>query len=207
MGLTLLILALPVTIFGGLGGAIGGALTPTEPPSAFNIEGTETYLRETLAQYPIQEYFLSAFLKEARARTSHTFVMVPEEGSQTSEGMVGQSVDTVLELSVEKIWLKRLDDGEGEWNPSMVLVLVVLVKLVQATEKTGWYDQTFVHETEKRLYDSWVYPIRFQEGIKKGYQKLAEQMVEKLFLPNPTTTPAKNDTSVFFGETTLISQK
>ena len=200
------ILTPPVAFFGGLGGGIYGVL-PSSPDYPRYVEGTEAFFRHTLARYPIQETFQSAFLNEARARTSHMFVVVPEEGSQPSEGMVGQALDTVLELSVEKIWLKRLDEGEGEWNPPMVLVLVVRAKLVQSTEKTEWYDQTFVHEMEKRPYDSWVYPIRFQEGIEKAYQHLAEEIVQKLFIHIPSTSSGKIDTSAFFSETTLISQK
>ncbi len=200
------ILTPPVAMFGGLGGGIYGAFPSSlEYPSY--VEDTEATLRGTLANYPLQENFQSSFLKEARARTSHTFVVVPEEGSQSSEGMVGQGVDTVLELAAEKIWLKRLDDGEGEWNPLMVLVLVVRARLVQATEKTEWYDQTIVHETEKRPYEWWVHPIRFQGAIEKAYQDLAEQMVHKLFLHQTANHPAKIDTSAFFSEITLISQK
>ena len=73
-------------------------------------------------------------------------------------------------------------------NPPMVLVIVVRARLVRGTEKTVWYDQTFVHETEKRLYASWrylYYPKHFPADIEKAYQNLAEQMVEKLFLPKP----------------------
>lgn len=159
-----------------------------------------------MAKFPIYENLQSVFLKEARARTSHTFIVVLEEGAQTSEGMGGKSVDTVLELSVQRIWLKRVDDQEGGMNPPMVLVLFVRARLVRGTEKTVWYDQTFVQETKSRLYTEWPYPFRFQEDIEKVYQNLAEQMVEKLFLPNPTISPAKIDTSAFSIETTLISQ-
>jgi hypothetical protein len=203
------ILTPPVTIFGGLGGFFYGAI-PSSPEYPAYVEETEVLIRDTMAKYPIQEKFQISFLKEAGARTSHTFVVISEEGRQTAEKGVAQGVDTVLELSVEKIWLKRLDDGEGEWNPSMVLVLVVRAKLVQGTEKTEWYDQIFVHE-KKRLYDSWFqryyYSSRFGADIEEAYQNLAEQMVEKLFLPNPTSSPAKIDTSAFSTETPLISQK
>ena len=72
-------------------------------------------------------------------------------------------------------------------NPPMVLALVVRVRLVRGTEKTVWYDQTFVHETKSRLYEEWPYPYRFQADIEKAYQHLAEKMVEKLFLSNPAT--------------------
>lgn len=89
-----------------------------------------------MANYPIQKTLQRSFLNEARARTSHTFVVVPEEGSQLSEGMVGQGVDNVLELSVQRIGLKRIDDQEGKKNPPMDLTLVVRAKLIQATEKT-----------------------------------------------------------------------
>ena len=177
------ILTLPVTIFGGLGGAIGGAF----PSSPEYVEAAESTLSESLAKYPIQEIFQSFFLKEARARTSHTFVVSPKEGSQSSEGMGGQGMDTVLEFSVQRIWWKRTDDREEQMNPPMVLALVVRIRLVRGTEKTVWYDQTFVHETESRLYTLWPYPIFFQMEIEKAYQHLAEQMVEKLFLSNPAT--------------------
>lgn len=172
------ILTVPVTIFGSLGGFFGGAFPPGEPPE---YEETEAILRHTLANYPIQETLQNAFLKEARARTSHTFVVVPEEGPQTDEGMVGQSVDTVLELSVQRIWLKGVDDREGEMNPPMVLALVVRARLVRGTEKTVWYDQTFVQETKKRLYKEWPYYYRFRTDIEKALQSLAEQLVNELF--------------------------
>ncbi|MDH4195129.1 MAG: hypothetical protein OEV70_13380, partial [Nitrospirota bacterium] len=139
-----------VPIFGGLGGFFYGALPPDEPlayPAA-----DEVTLRYTVANYPIQETFQSSFLKEARARTSHTFLVGPEHEPQTDEGMVGPGVDTILELSVQRIWLKRVGNQEPELNPPMVLVLYVRARLVRGTEKTVWYDQTFVHETKKRPY-------------------------------------------------------
>ena len=185
------ILAPPAAIFGGLGGAIGGAF----PSTPEYVDETEAILRDTLANYPIQENFQSAFLKEARTRTSHTFVVVPEEGSQPSEGMVGQGMDTVLELSVQRIWLKRVDDREEEINPPMVLALFVRARLVRGPEKTVWYDQTFVHETHSHHYQVWPYYYRVQIAIEKAYQNLAEQMVEKLFLPKPTPSPAKEQTA------------
>jgi hypothetical protein len=183
------ILTVPATIFGGVGGAVYGAF-PSSPEYPAFVEEVEAFFRDTLAEYPIQETFQSSFLKEARARTSHTFVRVPVEGLQTSEGMFWQGVDSVLELNVQRIWFKRVEDREGEMNPPMVLALVVRARLVRGTEKTVWYDQTFVHETEKRPYVSWrylYYRKLFQADIEKAYQNLAEQMVEKLFLSKPTT--------------------
>lgn len=222
--LTSYILTIPATIFGGLGGAIYEAF-PSSPVYPAYVEETEAFLRNSLANHPIQETFQSSFLKEARARTSHTFVVIPKQGPQTLEpldeifdagqtykGMVGRGVDTVLELSVQRIWLKRVGDREGEINPPMVLALVVRARLVRVTEKTVWYDPTFVHETESRPYDSsgyFYYPYRFQvephvgldADIKKAYQHVAEQMVHKLFLHQPTNHPAKIGTSAFFSET------
>jgi hypothetical protein len=181
-----MVTALPVTIFGGLGGAIYGAfIPPSSPEYPAYVENLETIYQDTLATYPIQETFQSSFLKEARARTSHTFVVVPAEGSQTAEGMVGQGVDTLLELSVHRIWLKRAEDREGDINPPVVLTLFVRARLVRGTEKTVWYDQTFFHETAKRLYVSWYtgfyYSPRFRADIEEAYQNLAEQMVNELF--------------------------
>ena len=173
------ILALPVGILGGIGGFFYGALPPDE--SVAYPAADEVTLRYTVANYPIQENLQSFFLQEARARTSHTFVVVPEEGSQTSEGMVGQGVDSVLELSVQKIWWKLVGDREPELNPPMVLALVVRARLVRGTEKTVWYDQTFVQETKKRLYKEWPYYYRFRTDIEKALQSLAEQLVNELF--------------------------
>jgi len=201
------ILTPPVAFFGALGGTIGGAWPEAEPEY---VPLTESAIRYTLERYPIQETLQSTFLKEARFRTSYAFVVVPEEGPQTSEGMAGQSVDTVLELSVNKIWWKRASDLEGDMNPPMVLALFVRARIVRGTEKTVWYDQTFVHETERRSYRQntpWSYYFDFQEDLEKAYHKLAEQMVHKLFLHEPTNHPAKIDASAFFSETTLISQK
>jgi hypothetical protein len=185
------VLSVPVAILGGIGGLFYGVVPSSadQPVTTYTeyVEENEVHLRDSLAEYPIQENFQSSFLNEARARTSHMFVVVPEEGSQPSEGMVGQALDTVLELSVEKIWLQRLDGGEGEMNPPMVLVLFVRAKLMRAADKTVWYDQTFVHETDRHSYQVWAYYNRVQVAIEEAYQNLAEQLVEKLFLPNPTT--------------------
>ena len=172
-----------MTIFGGLGGAIGGALPPGEPP--WYVEPNETILQNTLAKYPTKN-LQSAFLKEARARTSHTFVVVPEQGSQTKEEMVGQDdVDTVLNLSVQRVWLRRVDDQAVGMNPPMVLVLFVRARLVEASDEYLWYDQTFVHETNVFPYNVWPYYIRLQET--KAYQNLAEQMINELFFKTQTS--------------------
>lgn len=189
--LTSHILTVPVAIFGGLGGGIGGAFTPAdEPPgTAYTeyVKENEAHLRDSLGEYPLQETFQSSFLKEARVRTSHTFVRVPEEGPQSDEGMVGQGVDTVLELSVQRIWLKQVDDQEPELNPPMVLVLFVRARLLRGPEKTVWYDQTFVQETKKRPYKEWPYHYNFQTAIEKAYHNLAEHLVNKLFFKTQTS--------------------
>jgi len=175
------------------------------------VEETEALIRNTMAKYPIQEKLQSAFLKEAGARTSHTFVVGPGKGAETAEGVIGQGEDTVLELSAQRLGLKRAEDREGDMDPPMVLALVVRARLLQGTEKTVWYDQTFAYETESHLYSLWRYKwfetTFIQEQIEKSYQRLAEQMVEKLILPNPTSSPAKIDTSAFSTETPLISQQ
>ena len=110
-------------------------------------------------------------------------------------------MDSVLELSVPRIWLKRVEDQEGDMNPPMVLSLVVRARLVRGTEKTVWYDHTFVHDTEKRPYAYWqpfYNPLYgFQTDLEKANQHLAEQIIEKLFLLTPTTSPATSDTSTF----------
>jgi len=51
------------------------------------------------------------------------------------------------------------------------------------------------------------YPSHFfQEDIEQAYQKLAEEIVQKLFYQNPTTSPATIDTTGFVSETHLIAQ-
>ena len=204
------ILTPPVALFGGIGGFFYGALPPDE--SVAYPAADEATLQYTVANYPIQENFQRAFVKVARFRTAHTFVVGSEEGSQTAEEMFDQGVDTILELSVQRIWLKRAKDREGDMNPLMVLSLVVQIRLIQATEKTLWYDHTFIHETKKRSYAYWrehVYNpyYGFREDLEKAYRNLAEEMVQKLFIHTPSTSPAKIDNSVFFTETTLIAQK
>ena len=193
------VLTVPVTIVGGLGGVFYGAI-PSFPDYPGYVKDTEVLIRDTLAKYPIQDKFQSAFIKEGRFRTSHTFIGGPEEGPQTAEGMVGQGVDTVLELSVQRIGLKRAKDQEGDMNPPMVLSLVARVRLIQATETIVWYDQIFVHETEKRPYTYWRHlynPYGFPTELDKAYKKLAEEMVEKLFFQTPTNLPAKIDAAAF----------
>jgi len=175
------VLTPPVAIFGGLGGGIYGAFPSSQDYPAY-VEETEVTLRGTLHKYPAQETFQRVFVKEARARTSHSLVVGPEKDSQTFDEMVGPGVDTVLELSVQRIWWKRIEDQEGDLNPPMVFVLVVRARLMRAADKTVWYDQTFVQETENRLYTLWPYPFLIQDEIEKVYQKLAKEMVEKLFL-------------------------
>lgn len=192
------ILTVPVAILGGFGSAIYGAFRPAKPPAY--VEAAEATLGDFLEKYPIQETFQSFFLKEARTKTSHTFAVIPEQGPRaleslerfddgqtyeelpTNEGIGGQGVDSVLELSVKRLWLKRAADREGEMNPPMVFALFVRARLFQGTEKTVWYDQTFVYETKRRLYTLWPYPLPVVEDIEKAYQHLAEEMVKKLFL-------------------------
>jgi hypothetical protein len=211
--LTLLVLTLPVTIVGGFGGAIYyGAFAADEPSET--VEESESTLRHTIAELPIQETFQAYFLNETRSRTSQTFVVVPEQGPQmlkpmdemfdnvqtynnkelpTYEGMVGQGADSVLELSVRRIWLKEAGHLGREMNPRLALAIFVRARLVRVTEKTVWYDQTFVNETEGRHHTEWAshQAQAFQEAIEKAYQDLAEEIVEKLFLLTPTTSSAK----------------
>jgi len=214
------VLTVPVTIVGGLGGVIYGAFPSSSDYPAYTVtinyrvyslredmEETEALIRDTVANYPIQETFQGAFLKEARARTSHTFVVGPEHGPQTDKEMVGPGVDTVLELSVQRIWVKRVEDREGDMNPPMVLALIGRARLVRGTQKTVWYDQTFAHETEKRPYIYYNPYNGFQTDLQEAYQHLAKEMIEKLFFHTLSTSPEKEDTLAFFSETKLISQK
>jgi len=125
-----------------------------------------------------------------------------------------QEVNTILELSVQRIGWERAEDREDDMNPPMVLALLGRVRLIQATEKTVWYDQSFVHRTEKRPYtDYWqnVYEPYYglQPDIENAYKKLSEQVVEKLFHQKQTDQISSSATSApsgFSTETTLISQ-
>ena len=173
------ILIVPVAIFGGIGGGIG-ELARAETP--VYIETNQAILQNILASFPIQKTFQSSFLKEARVQNSYTFVVVPEQGLPTTETLVSSNVETILELTVQKLWLKRTSNSKKEISSSMAWVLVVHVRLFGGTDRSVWYDQTFVHETGNHPYQVWPYYNRVQAAIKKAYQNLAEQVVRELFV-------------------------
>jgi hypothetical protein len=215
------ILSVPVGILGGIGGFFYGPSPPTF------VEETEATLQDILAEYPTLETFESTFLKRARARTSHTFVVVSEmkqptfealnevleEGHTdkelpTYEGLVGQGLDTILELTVKKSLLKRVEGQEEEVNSPMLLALFVRARLVRLNEETVWYDQTFAHKTYGHFYTEWKHhqSLTFKDAIEQAYQILAEQIVQKLFHEttsvriNPATRSIYQSTKDLIGE-------
>lgn len=183
LGLALgLALAVPGAIVGGVYGAI--AAEPAE-----SVEEVEARIRQVLAELKMQEALRDHVLQEARNQTRYTFILLTEEGPTepgeeiTYRAVRSEGVDMILEVSVQSVGFK------GKWaiNPPIAFSMTAHVRLIEVGDGTVHWDRSSPYTTSARPYTEWTVndAQAFREALDSGYERLAEKIVDALFLYTP----------------------
>lgn len=163
--------------------------TPDDPQG---LAQTQALLVKALADLRMQETFRDTVVNQARSVTPHEFVIVTDYGPQTQEdtfdynGLVGQGLDTILELSVQSVGLVS---GQGGDDLPFSLDMKVRARLVGLAQQNVIYDTTFKHRSEQRPFSEWAdnKAQLFRDAIAEAYQELAKGIMYRVFFVEPTT--------------------
>ena len=180
--LALAIIATSTTV-GALAGGVYGAVAALDVET---VEEAEAALTHVLGNLSMQEALRDHVLEEARKHTEYSFVLLKDQGPTTGDETINyrtlatQGINTVLELRMESIGL----DGEWGVDPPLAILMDVRTRLIRLEDGALLYDHTFPYRSGVHLFTEWAAHDGqlFREGLDSGYQTLAREIVEELFL-------------------------
>lgn len=190
MGCGVFALALPPAAF--LGAVAGGINGMAKAEDAAVVDAARVQLdraaseAKTQAQVEIRD----RVFRGASAKTDRNFVLLTEQGPLTADAkpsyqaLVGQDIDTVLELRVMTLGLA------GEWavNPRTAPEVSVQIRLVRVRDDEEIYANTFgccaAQGGRQRKFPYWAREGAkpFRGELKTVYRRLARDIVWEMFL-------------------------
>lgn len=169
-----------------VGALVGGVYGAVAAEDAETVQEAEAVLTQALDNLGMQEALRGHVLEEARKQTPYPFVLLKDQGPVTSGEAINyrplatQGIDTVLELRMESIGL----DGEWAVDPPLAILMDVRTRLIRLEDGVLLYHYTFPYRSGVHLFTKWAAHDAqlFREGLDSGYQTLAREVVEELFL-------------------------
>jgi hypothetical protein len=172
---------------GSLPGALYGAVAAE---SSETVAKTETTLMQAFAKLRIREVLQEHVLKEARRKTTYSFVVLTEHDPTVGDrkrdeaSLGGKRIDTSLALSVLSLELK----GGVDLDPPLRLSVTTQVRLLTGPDQAVVYDFPFTYRSESaHTFKYWAVNDAqpFLEELDRAYEKLAEQIIYELFVFSP----------------------
>lgn len=170
---------------GAIAGGVSGALTAE---SAEKVEDTKAKARAAFVELKIQEAVGDYVLKYAREEAAFSVVTSagigptnPDEGVDY-QSLAIQGIDKVLEVSV-----LSMDTERGELldpDPPLSLVIRARARLVRVKDGKALTVLTYAFRSEPHKISEWTANNlkRFNNALEQGYQQIAEQVVDEIFL-------------------------
>lgn len=156
--------------------------------SSEKVQAAAATLNQGVADLNIQGSMRDLVLQVGRNKRRRAFVSFEDVGPTILNEEVSYSfladkgVNTILEISVAKIGFLS-----GGIEPS--LVIGVCSRLLTSADGTELYAHPWVYRSDPRRFVAWAadgaQPLR--DELDRGLQALAEQIVENLFVPVPTS--------------------
>src|SRR3989449_3924171 len=164
---------------------VGGVRARNQVLSPNELSETERDLTHAMAEMAEQSQLRERILEAAKGKTRRQIVAM-NAFDEAAVRMVanrpsaGSPVRTVLESKVEEIRLERA----GSTDSSFALLIKARVRLLRSDNGNVLYDQPFEYRSEKGLFLDWTLNKAqpFRQCAVTGYRKLAEQIVEQVFL-------------------------
>ncbi len=160
-------------------GAVYGLVAAEE---AELVREAQTTLDDFIAELRMQETFRDQIVRKAQNATKYQFVPL-------YPGMAEQGIATILEVAVESFGL----DGPWGVDPPLTMVMRTRAKLFRVKDGVVLTEGTFLYESEVYQFTEWAANDAqlFREALDSGYQTLAREIVEELFVLYrfPSTSP------------------
>jgi hypothetical protein len=161
-----------------------------------------------------------ALFRVATTHTGQTLVLLPDPGPATPseapryQPLAAHGIDTVLEITVQRIALRRqaatggrdlLSISAADLNPYLTLVVTTQQRVVRTAEGTVLYEYTGEHTGREGTFTDWGANDAqlLREGLDQLFQEIAGEIVAQVFgvvvppanepaapaQPNPDTQP------------------
>lgn len=188
-----LIGAAPLAVVGAAGGAVAGTM-PGAIVGAVAAEPwgpAEAQFRSVLAELKVPETFADRVIHIARASTPYSLASFEEQERMTGRDtgpyslLASDGVRMVIELSDLVVELRP---GDLRINPNRRLFLSVHARLIRPADGAVLDQRRITDELGgTRPLAAWTESnaLAFREEVTKAAQRLAEQIVEELFLLHP----------------------
>lgn len=201
---------------GTIGAPIGTVYGATTALPAKTVEEAEVALKNALSDLKIQETMRDHVFQAAH-QTHYHFVLLADPGptaihplgsSLITTGIIPEEVnygllsergiDTVLEVSVTTVGLGEFVRTNRcvtahPWGVNVPVAQCVSAhaRLIRIADGTVLYSHAFVYISEGRKFAEWASNNAqlFREEFDRGYQNLAGQIVDQLFLARQNKSP------------------
>ena len=179
----------------------------TEGVAPDTIEAAETAIKAVLTERKHQALARDALFRVATTHTGQKLVLLPDPGPTTSseapryQPLAERGIDTVLEITVQRIALRRATGNSSllrisatDLDPYLTLVVTTRRRLVRTADGTVLYDHAGEHTGQGATFPDWgAKGAQFlQEGLDRLFREIAGEVVAQVFgvaVP-PATEPA-----------------
>ncbi len=164
---------------------VGGVRAGNQGLSPDGLSETERELALAMAELAEQGHLRDRISEAAKVKTRRQFVAMNAMDEAAFHSVANRpsarpAVQTILETKVEEIRLARTGSTDG----SFALLINARVRLLRPADGNVMYDQPFEYRSGKALFLDWTLNKGepFRGCAETGYRKLAEQIVEQLFV-------------------------
>ncbi|HEY6280524.1 MAG TPA: hypothetical protein VIW72_01850 [Burkholderiales bacterium] len=182
--LQLLLMAAGATV-GAIVGGVSGAL---EAEPAEKVEDTKAKAQAVFAELKFQESMREHVVKYAREEVAITVVAFAETGPTSPDeqfnyqALASQKVDKILEVSVLSVGTEG--GGFLEPDPPLSLVIRARARLVRVKDGQALTVLDYAFRSKAHKLSEWADNNlqRFNAALERGYQQIAEEVVDEMFL-------------------------
>ncbi|MBI3813707.1 MAG: hypothetical protein HY279_04475, partial [Nitrospinae bacterium] len=166
-------------------GAVAGAVMAD---SAKDVNEREAIIKKAITEIKTQETIRDRFLKTVQEKTKFQFTLAEGYGPSVDgelpdySNLKEKGIVTVHEITVKQFGLK----GEGKINPDLSLYMILKARLVNLTNNTELFKNTFTCEGERHKFAEWAVndALLFRQEFERCYQNLSENMMRDIYMLN-----------------------
>jgi hypothetical protein len=178
------IIAVAGAVVGAATGVVYGAVA-AEPEE--KVREAEEIIGEAILKLEVQKTLRDQILETAGLKTKYRFVALPDYNHTESNGetdylkLNDEEIGVLLETSVLSFGLVKLANTP---SPKVGIFIETTIRLVETDSGNILYDDPFTYRSDFYDYFYWSEDEgkRLLEGLDKGYQSLAEKIVQEIFL-------------------------
>jgi hypothetical protein len=127
---------------------------------------------------------------------------LPDRGKADYAALSAEGVDTVLEVQLERLQLKRTSSGRSTYGPSVISIeglinapleftIVARVRVLRASDGVVLYKTAFDYRTASQKFTDWGRDgaAQFRDERDRALESIAREIVRDIFGPEPAREP------------------